>query len=167
MVVALTLSLQFSSIRLSAAGGRWLVTLFTSIAFSLIGLLVPNLYRQSSEGLLRAHNGIKFLNEFLARHLLGYLTYFMALSLTATFIAGWEWTKILMTLVVGITLSFYFFGVYKSTFQDRFFLDHHGCVNAQCRLRIDRRTVWELCWPNALMAISLLMVAVASTLLVQ
>lgn len=114
MVVTLILSIQFPYLHLSPAGGRWLATLATSVAFSLIGLLVPNLYRQSNEELLRAHNGIKFLNEFLARHLLAYITYFMALSLTATFLPGWEWTKTMMTFVVGTTLCFYVLGVYKT-----------------------------------------------------
>lgn len=167
MVVTLTASINIPHPHLSAAGGRWLVTLVTSFAFSLVGLLVPNLYRQSSEELFRAHNGVKFLNEFLARHLLVYVTYFMALSLTASFVPEWEWVKTLMTLVVAITIGCYSFGVYNSTHQDRFFAHHHGCAIKRCRIKISREDIWNLCWPNAIMAGVLFLVAFSSIFLVQ
>ena len=131
------------------------------------GLLIPNLYRQSNEELSRAHNGVKFWNEFLARHLLVYVTYFMAMSLTATFISGWEWIKAFSTLVVAIAIGCYCFGVYNSTHQDKFFAYQHGCSNRKCRLKIGWRAIWKLTWKNAIMAIAMLIIGCGAACLVQ
>jgi hypothetical protein len=164
---ALVLPTFHKYIPISSAGGRWLVALITSGAFALIGILVPNLYRQASEELRRAHNGVKILHEFLARHLLIYITYFMALSLTATFYPHWEWTKTMLTLIVGITIACYVLGVYLSTYHDRFFISHHACPGKDCHVEITGKDVWKLCRVNAIMAGALLLIGVGSIFIVQ
>jgi hypothetical protein len=61
----------------------WLTVLVGTIIVSLLSVLLPNRYQQGQKP--RSHNGIKLLNECLARHQLVYLTYFLALVMTANF----------------------------------------------------------------------------------
>jgi magnesium-transporting ATPase (P-type) len=156
------------TVGLSPAGWRWINTLFTSLAFSLMGIAAPNFFKQTSDSRRRSHNGVKFLNEFLARQLLLYVTFFMALALTAELRTAVQGVKVWVTFVVSLTLVGYLFGVYLSTVQDRFFRDHHNCEDLPgCSVPIKRKAIWKLCKFNAAMAGVLFVLSVIAAFMVK
>jgi hypothetical protein len=143
---------------ISANALNWLFTLATSISFAFIGILVPNLYKQTKTP--RPHNRHKFLNEFLARHQLTYITFFIAVVLTADFKPGFEWVKKLFALALAMALSSYFIGVYFSVHQDD--LLGHGCgENGQCARGVSFPDVLKLCRINLLTTVILLCICLA------
>lgn len=106
---------------------QWLVFLFGTVTFSVLGVLFPNRYKQLANP--RAHNGVKLLNECLARHQLAYFAYFFALAIAARFNPEHDWVKSLTQSLVVLSLIFYAEGVYSSTVQDRSIAGNHDCPN--------------------------------------
>ena len=53
---------------------QWLGFLFAAIAFSVLGVLFPNWFKETANP--RSHNPVKLLNECLARHQFAYFTFF-------------------------------------------------------------------------------------------
>jgi hypothetical protein len=151
---------------LSGSGANWLITLSTSFTFSLFGLLVPNFYKQTKKP--RAHNKAKLLNEFLGRHQILYVTYFLAIALTAEFIPQFAWVKKLITLGVGVTLLCYLLGVYLTVHQDDFFRRHHRCSDDDgCVVPVSKQRLATLIWPNAFTTTVLLAIAIVLAFIVQ
>src|ERR1700675_102527 len=144
---------------ISANALNWIFTLVTSVSFSFIGILVPNLYKQTKAP--RPHNRHKFLNEFLARHQLTYITFFIAVTLTAEFKPGFEWEKRLSGLAIAIALASYFIGVYFTIHQDDLFISH-GCQEiGTCAKNISFGDLFSFCWINLFTALFLLCISLA------
>lgn len=147
------------NVSLTPNGYGWLFALVVSFIFALAGLLVPNLQRQARERRFRAHNVVKFWNEFLARHQLGYFTFYLAISFTGTFDPQFD--RRILAIPLALTMVFYILGVYLSTnHQDDFFTEDHKCTdNSTCHVKVRPRAVIRLLWPNALMAFVLACIA--------
>jgi hypothetical protein len=143
---------------LSSNGTGWLITLFTSITFAFIGLVLPNTYKQTQKA--RPHNKTKLLNEFLGRHQLTYVTYFLALALTAS----WKYPIMpkLMILAIGLAMASYIVGVYLTVGQDGHFERGHGCIE-NCRVNIGFFRMLAVVWPNSISTAILLAAAVGIT----
>lgn len=150
---------------LSTNGASWLIALSTSLMFSLLGLLVPNFYKQTKKP--RAHNKPKLVNEFLGRHQLIYITYFLALSLTADFLPAHAWAKKLITLAIGTTFLAYVIGVYLTVHQDTYFEAHNCPDDNTCKNPVSLLTIVQMVWVNALTTIVLLAAAITAAFLVQ
>lgn len=145
----------------STNGGGWLIALFTSLAFALIGLVIPNLYKQINRP--RAHNVPKLVNEFLARHQIAYITYFLALSFTADFIPQYSMIKKLVNLLIALTFCSYSVGVFLNVKQDKLFDKFHrtACVDTEaCCYTISAPQLLRLIWFNLLTGLSLLAAAI-------
>lgn len=151
----------------TAGTGHWLVTLATSLLFSAVGLAVPNFYQQKSRK-RRSHNGLRFTHEFLGKHLLIYVTFFMALGITAEFRIKRETAQGLMLVIVAGTFLAYTYAVYAASEQDEFFDQKHGCANiSDCDGLINSDDAWKLLKPNAVIACALFVIAFIGTLLVM
>jgi len=135
----------------------WLYALFASFLFALVGLIVPNALRQARER--RAHNLVKFWNEFLARHQLSYFIYYLAVGFTGAFIARFD--RRVLAIPVGLTFASYVVGVYLSTHhQDDVLEKDHKCPNdASCATKLRPGLIAQILWPNALMALVLALIA--------
>jgi len=134
-------------------GINWLWSLATSVSFAFLGLLVPNLYKQTRTP--RPHNRAKFLNEFLARHLLVYTTYFAAIALTADFKIGYEWIRKSFAFGLSITFGFYLVAMYITIHQDTFFRAH-GCAEfGGCNHPNTASETFRFCRQNLMMALVL------------
>jgi hypothetical protein len=145
-------------IRMTPNGLNWLFALATSIGVAFLGLLVPNLYKQTQKP--RPHNRQKFYNEFLARHQLAYTTFFTAVFLTADFRPGFGWIKKLFLLCLIFTLASYIIGVYLTVNQDDLFIGHgcgeHGhCVKPITRIELLKYFKFNLVTAIALAIIGL------------
>jgi hypothetical protein len=137
-------------VSLSENATGWLYALLTTLIFALVGLAVPNLQRQSRKR--RAHNFLKFWNEFLARHQLGYFTFYLAITFTATFVPGFD--KRALAIPLGLTILFYILGVYLSTnHQDDLLEADHACPDDKtCTTKVGILGAVKVLWPNAIMA---------------
>src|SRR5206468_2064027 len=135
---------------LSANASGWLYALLTSILFALVGLLVPNLLRQSRKK--RAHNFLKFWNEYFARHQLSYITFYLAILFTASFFPSFD--KRSLAIPVGLTFAFYVVGVYLSSiYQDDVLKKDHQCPDDETCDKAAPK--FKVLWPNTSMAITL------------
>ena len=128
---------------------------------------MPNLLKQNNDETRRPHNGVRFLDEFLGRHLLAYITYLMALALTAPLLPTWAGAKLAISFVVGLAFLFFVLGVYLATRHENFFSRHHGCAGKNCRIKIPRRDIWKLSKFNAIMAAIMFFTALGATVLVD
>lgn len=148
---------------LSTNGVNWIFTLAGSVFFSLLGLAVPNFYKQIGDP--RAHNNAKLLNEFLARHQLIYVTYFLALSITAKFSPRYDWMQKAVIPMMGLILVTYVAGVYLTVIQDKHrVFASHGCpAKGTCAYRLSGRQILSLAQWNAIAGIGLLILAVLAT----
>src|SRR6266849_920912 len=142
---------------MSENASGWMYALITSFLFALVGLILPNALRQARKR--RAHNFVKFWNEFLARHQLSYFVYYLAGGSTAAFVAGFN--RRVLSIPVGLTFACYMVGVYLSTHhQDDVFTKDHECPDdASCTAKLKPGLVAQILWPNALMAFALLLIA--------
>jgi hypothetical protein len=120
---------------LSPNGVRWLATLSTAGVLSFLGLMAPTLFKQMTKA--RAHNKLRFLNEFLARHQILYITYFFAIFLTAKFKEKYELVSAVQGLLFVVVVVSYLGGVYLSVIKEKKFLDEHNCPDDHtCRYRL-------------------------------
>lgn len=142
---------------LSQNGLNWLYALVVSLILSLCGLVVPNALRQSRKK--RAHNTLKLWNEMLARHQLGYFTFYLAIGLTSPVVSGFN--NRILAIPLALTILFYIGGVIRSTHvQDHFLTENHKCPDDDsCRVRLPKWTAFRLLWPNAAMAMILALFA--------
>lgn len=148
---------------LSTNGVNWLFTLSGSVFFSLLGLAVPNFYKQIGDP--RPHNHAKLLNEFLARHQLIYITYFLALSITAQFAPKYDWMKKAVIPMMGLILLTYVAGVYLTIIQDKHlvFASHNCPAKGACGSHLSPKKILSLVKWNALAGIVLLTLAIWAT----
>lgn len=126
-----------------AATISWLIVLAGAIIVSLLSVLIPNRYHQGRNP--RTHNGIKLLNECLARHQLVYLTYFLALVMTADFGQELSWFKNLLGVVgIPLVMLFYSEAVWSTTKHDEWIGQHHTCANPKCIVRLPGRLSFRI-----------------------
>ena len=151
---------------ISTNGANWILALSGSLVFSLLGLLVPNVFSQLSDP--RAHNRAKLLNEFLARHQLIYITFFLALSITSKFSSNYDWVKNAAIPMMGIILLTYVIGVYSAAIQDkhRIFTSHQCLAKGICSVALKPREIMSLVSLNAIAAIFLLIISILVTIAV-
>jgi hypothetical protein len=142
---------------LSENASGWLFALIVSGILTVCGLIVPNALRQSRKK--RAHNLLKLWNEMLARHQLGYFTFYLAAGSTATVVAGSN--RKVFGIPLALTILFYIIGMVRSTnVQDDFMLEDHNCSDdSTCRHRVSTGMAFKLLWVNAVLAAILAAVA--------
>jgi hypothetical protein len=136
---------------LSVNGWGWLFALAVSVILSIFGIAIPNGLRQARKK--RAHNTLKLLNEVLARHQLGYFTFYLALGFTGVMVAGFD--RRFLAVPLALTILFYSVGVYRSTHvQDDFLKDDHKCPDDDtCDTDVPFfGPGLKLLWPNIVMA---------------
>lgn len=122
---------------------RWLTVLVGAIIVSLLSVLLPNRYQLGRKP--RSHNGIKLLNECLARHQLVYLTYFLALVMTANFGPELSWFRNTLGVVgIPLVILFYSEGVWSTTKHDEWIKQHHICVNDECNEKLPGRLTFRI-----------------------
>lgn len=96
---------------LTVNGWDWLFALAVSVILSMFGIAIPNGLRQARKK--RGHNSLKLANEILARHQLGYFTFYLALGFTGVMVAGFD--RRFLAVPLALTMLFYTIGVYRST----------------------------------------------------
>ena len=106
-------------------------------------VLFPNRYKQGVSP--RSHNGVKLLNECLARHQLSYFTFFFTLAIAANFDAAFSWIRNFVWFSMTLSLIFYGEGVYSNTHQDENILKHHTCTGSKCTISFPFRQCLRLC----------------------
>lgn len=143
----------------------WLVALVVSISVaSLLAVVVPNVWVR------RHHNGLKLLNEFLARHQLGFCAYYGSILIAVEFTSE---EKILRAVLIGLL----FLSVVMSLFaakwaspnlQDSLIKEDHTCpLNTpnehkdECKQKTKWSTRRRLYGKNlALLSVSLISAAI-------
>jgi hypothetical protein len=81
---------------------EWVLLLLSSVALSVYGTQVPNRLKQ--RGAPRSHNGLKLVNDCLARHQLSYLTFFLTLLIAGNL---GDTTKKIVVVFVILCAIFY------------------------------------------------------------
>ena|SRR6476661_6597818 len=140
---------------------QWAFFLFGTIAFSVLGVLFPNWFKELSRP--RSHNEIKLLNECLARHQFGYFAYFFALAIGAN-LTGW--LRNLNWSAIGLALGFYGYGLFSSARLETRIADLHLCPQGStCPNPLDSKMRHQLSRLNIIFAVITLFLAVVITIL--
>ena len=92
---------------LSGVHISWLLLLAMTIVLSEISVLIPNFLVQSDKGRRRSHNHVKVLNEGLAIHQLGYVSFYFAI-VTARYKEFGPARISVIPLAIVLSLLFYF-----------------------------------------------------------
>jgi hypothetical protein len=129
-----------------------LAALVVSISItSLLALVIPNVWVR------RHHNGLRLFNEFLARHQLGFCTYYAAILVAVEFTGE---QNVLRMVIMGLLLLSFplslFAAKWASPDQQELLLQHdHLCPPNppsapadECKQKVKDSTRWALCQNN-------------------
>jgi hypothetical protein len=130
---------------------RWLLLLAMTIVLSETSVLVPNFLVQADKGRRRPHNHVRVLNEMLAIHQLGYVSFYFAI-VTGMY-KGLDPGEIsVMLLAIVLSLLFYFIASKFVADQDQNLGATHLCKD-EARNRtlihpcVDPSCCESLSWP--------------------
>lgn len=140
---------------------EWIFVLLGSIVLSIYGVAVPNRLKQRTKP--RSHNGIKLFNDFLARHQLSYLMFFLTLAIAAQL---GPLSKKFCSILVLIAAFFYYEGVSQSTDLGDSDDLHENCTGPTCRASLSFAKGFRFCRLNICMSLLLLLLAIVYSFLV-
>jgi len=103
---------------------RWLALLLAAILLTSFGTTFPNRLNQLRSP--RAHNGVRLLNECLARAQLALFNYFLALAITGA-LPTHPNAKLLLLPVAVLAAYFYVTNIAASVELDKRLKELHGC----------------------------------------
>jgi hypothetical protein len=138
---------------------EWVLVLFGSILLSLYGVAVPNRLKQRTHP--RCHNGIKLFNDFLARHQLSYLMFFLTLVIAAQL---GNLSKKFCVVLVLLSAFFYYEGVSQSTDLGDSNL-HDNCDGPKCKVSFSFVQRFGFCKLNIFFSSLLLLLAIVYSFL--
>ncbi len=117
--------------RFTEKNSHWYAALAVSIVMSVIGVIVPCVFRESYKD--AQHFWYRFGNEWLAKHQLLYGAYFGTLGLNAEFHhKGFKGFALGASFCTGIL--FFFISVLVTTHQENLLKEAHACAGASCFL---------------------------------
>src|SRR5579863_6255384 len=143
----------------------WLWLLGSTIILSEIGVLIPNFYDQKDPQHRRSHNHVKVLNESLAIHQVGYVSFYAAI-ITARFQGYGEGRMSGMLLAIICSLFFYVIAAkfvsdqehnmeaksLTSNKSDNELLVHH-CAGADCTDQLSWKLRKRILGVNAILSL--------------
>lgn len=135
---------------------NWFLLLLVLLGMSYLGMVGSNFVSRTTSA--RPHNAEKFLNEWLARSHLSYLSFYTTIFIVGPTGLSTEWVRrgLIFPMILG--LIFWIYGLSKADSQDSIILTEHNCLTA-CQ-PLPRRVKFKVFGANLLMAtISFLLAA--------
>lgn len=117
-----------------------LVVLLTTMFTSLLATALANFITQPR----RPHNLERLTSEFLARHQLGYISFYFSVLLVFRPSAEYEWLQRLVFLLIVASLFAFSVGLRQTTRHERLIRQVHQCPGEGCDVELPAATKWRI-----------------------